>query len=89
VSRVVFFLVHEVKLAPNCGHQQTLLFPQILMIYECGEPRWNDDTDVGKPKNSEEKTYPAATLSTTNPTWTDRGADPGLCGGRPATNRLS
>jgi hypothetical protein len=28
---------------------------------------------------------PSATLSTTNPTW----IDPGLCGERPATNRLS
>jgi hypothetical protein len=31
----------------------------------------------------------SATLSTTNPTWKDPGANPGLCGGRPATNRLS
>jgi hypothetical protein len=28
-------------------------------------------------------------LSTTNPTWTDPGSNPGLRGGRPATNRLS
>jgi hypothetical protein len=28
-------------------------------------------------------------LYTTNPTWTDPGSNPGLCGGRPATNRLS
>jgi hypothetical protein len=32
---------------------------------------------------------PSATLSTTNPTWIDPGANPGLCGERPATNRLS
>jgi hypothetical protein len=32
-----------------------------------------------------EKTYPIATLSTTNPTWTDSG----LHGERPGTNRLS
>jgi hypothetical protein len=30
-----------------------------------------------------------ATLSTTNPTWTDPGSNPGLRGERPATNRLS
>jgi hypothetical protein len=58
------------------------------MIYAYGEPRWND-TDRGKPKNSEEKTCPSATLSTTNPTWTDHGAIPDLCGQRPMTNRLS
>ena len=27
--------------------------------------------------------------STTNPTWTDPGLNPGLRGGRPATNRLN
>ena len=35
------------------------------------------------------KTCPSATLSTTNPTWTDAGSNPGLRGQRPATNRLS
>jgi hypothetical protein len=32
---------------------------------------------------------PSATLSTTNPTWKDPGANPGLRGERPATNHLS
>jgi hypothetical protein len=32
---------------------------------------------------------PSATLSTTNPTWQDPGANPGRRGGKPATNRLS
>jgi hypothetical protein len=32
---------------------------------------------------------PSATLSTTNPTWIDPGANPSLRGERPATNRLS
>jgi hypothetical protein len=31
---------------------------------------------------------PSANLSTTNPTWIDPGANPGLRGERPATNRL-
>jgi hypothetical protein len=35
------------------------------------------------------ETLPSATLSTTNPTWIDPGANPGLRGERPATNRLS
>jgi hypothetical protein len=28
-------------------------------------------------------------LSTTNPTWPDRGSNPGRRGGKPANNRLS
>jgi hypothetical protein len=35
------------------------------------------------------KTCPSATLSTTNPTWTDLGSNRGLRSGRPAANRLS
>jgi hypothetical protein len=40
---------------------------------------------TGENRNTGRKTCPSATLSTTNPTWTD----PGLRGERPATNRLS
>jgi hypothetical protein len=49
--------------------------------------RWNE-IDRGKPMYSR-KTCPSVTLSTTNPTWTEPGSNPGLRGGRPATNRLS
>jgi hypothetical protein len=35
------------------------------------------------------KTCPSATLSTTKPTWTDPGSNPGFRGERPATNHLS
>jgi hypothetical protein len=35
------------------------------------------------------KTCPSATLSTTNPTWTDLGSNSGLRGERQATKRLS
>jgi hypothetical protein len=42
----------------------------------------------GKPKYSE-KTCPSTTLSTTNPTWREQGSNPGLRGGKPATNRVS
>jgi hypothetical protein len=35
------------------------------------------------------KTCPSDTLSTTKPTWTDPGLNPGLRGERPATIRLS
>jgi hypothetical protein len=56
------------------------------MIHEYGERRW-DDVDRGKPKNSE-KNLPSASLSTTNPTWTDLGANKGLRGERPANQFL-
>jgi len=41
------------------------------MIYESGEPRWND-SDRGKPKKSR-KFSPRATLFITSPTWTYSG----------------
>jgi hypothetical protein len=44
---------------------------------------------TGENRSTRRKTCPSATLSTTNPTWTDRGSNPGLRCGRPATNRLS
>jgi hypothetical protein len=43
---------------------------------------------VGKLKNLE-KTCPSATLSTTNPTWTNLGVNLGLFCERLATNHLS
>jgi hypothetical protein len=49
--------------------------------------RWNENWE-GKPMYSY-KTFPSATLSTTNPTWTDLGSNPARRGGKPATNRLS
>ena len=44
---------------------------------------------TGKNRSIQRKTYPSATLSTTNPTWTDQGSKPGLHGERPTSNRLS
>jgi hypothetical protein len=44
---------------------------------------------TGKNRSTRRKTCPSATLSTTNPIWTDPGSNPGLRGKRPATNRLS
>jgi hypothetical protein len=60
------------------------VFYQVLQLME---HQWNE-TDRGKPI-TRRKTCPSATLSTTNFTWTDPGSNPGLCGERPATNRLS
>jgi hypothetical protein len=42
----------------------------------------------GKPKYSEE-TYPSAVVPTTNPIQIDRGSNPSLCSGKPATGWLS
>jgi hypothetical protein len=44
---------------------------------------------TGKNRGTRRKTCPSATLSTTNPTCTDPGLNPGLRGERPATNRVS
>jgi hypothetical protein len=43
---------------------------------------------TGENRSTRGKTCPSATLSTTNPTWTDPGSNPGLRDGRPATNCL-
>jgi hypothetical protein len=43
----------------------------------------------GEKRSTRGKPGPSATLSTTNPTWTDPGSNPGLRGGRPAANRLN
>jgi hypothetical protein len=44
---------------------------------------------TGENRRTRGKTCPNATLSTTNPTWTETGSNPGLRGGTPAANRLS
>jgi Ca2+/Na+ antiporter len=76
-----------VGLVPKRGYLFTLAYYTFPRWYEFGERRWND-TDRGKPKNSG-KNLPSATLSTTNPTWIDPGANQGLRGDMPATNDLS
>jgi hypothetical protein len=54
------------------------------MIYNYGETQWNDIDRINL-----RKTCPSAILSTTNPTWTDPGANPGLHSERPVTNHLN
>jgi hypothetical protein len=44
---------------------------------------------TGENRRTRRKTRSSAILSTTNPTWIDPGANPGLRGERPATNDLS
>jgi len=46
-------------------------------------------TEWGKPKYSEKKTCPVATLYTTNPTWIGLGLNLNLCGNRSTTYCLS
>jgi hypothetical protein len=44
---------------------------------------------TGENRRTQRKICPSATLSTTNPTWIDPGANPGLRGERPVTDDLS
>jgi hypothetical protein len=62
-----------------------LFIPQ--MIYAYGEPRWND-TDRGKPKIWE-KILSHCHFVHHKFHMDQHGSKPGLCGERPATNRLS
>jgi hypothetical protein len=57
---------------------------QFFSFFQVMEQRWNE-IDKGK-QSTRGKTCPSDTLSTT---WTDPGSNPGLRGGRPATNSLS
>jgi hypothetical protein len=51
------------------------------------EPRWNNIDR--KKQETRRETSLSVTLSTTNPTCIDRGANPGARGERLATNHLS
>jgi hypothetical protein len=74
------------RLCPWIVATNRLLFiPQVT--YEYREQWWNY-TDRGKPKTSE-KNLSQCHLSTTNPTWSDLGANPSLHNEKPATNHLS
>jgi hypothetical protein len=44
---------------------------------------------TGESRRTRRKPFPSASLPTTNPTWTDLGANPGFRGERPATNHPS
>jgi hypothetical protein len=62
-------------MCPNCGHQRAY----------CSSPRWYMRVEghggimfTGENRRTRRKACPSATLSTTNPTRTDPGADPGV-----------
>jgi hypothetical protein len=57
--------------------------PQMMSVEQSVEWELAGETEVLG------ETCPSATLSTTNPTWLDRGWNPGRRGGKPATSRLS
>jgi hypothetical protein len=77
-----------VGLGPKRGCLLTLAYYTFPRWYEFGERRW-DDILTGENRRTRRKTCPSATLSTTNPTWIDPGANPGLRGKIPATSDLS
>jgi hypothetical protein len=64
----------------------TGLFFMPQMINEFGELRWKD-IDMGN-RRAWRKPFTSATLSITNPTWTNPGANPGLRGEGQATSRM-
>jgi hypothetical protein len=88
LSLRIFFPEGGVDLVPKRGCLLTLAYYTFPRWYEFGERRWNDIL-TGENRRTWRKTCPSATLSTTNPTWIDPGANPVLRGERPATNRLS
>jgi hypothetical protein len=51
------------------------------------EQRWND-LDRGKPKDSEKNVSQCQYVHTTNATWTDLDANPGLRVEKPVIDRL-
>jgi hypothetical protein len=51
------------------------------MVYEYGEPRWNDSD-----RKTKELGENPVTMFNTNPTWTNLGVNLGLCNHRPANN---
>jgi hypothetical protein len=70
----------------NCSHQQAC----------CSSPRWYLSIEshggmilTGENWRTQRETCPSATLSTTNPIWSDLGVNPGLCIEMPASNCLS
>jgi hypothetical protein len=73
---------------PKRGWLLTLAYYEFPRWYEFGERR-RSDILTGENRRTWRKTCPSATLSTTNPTWIDPGANPGLRGERPAINDLS
>jgi hypothetical protein len=87
MAQAVFSPEGVVGLVPKRGCLFTLAYYAFPRWHEFGERRWND-TLTGENRRTRRKTCSSVTLFTTNPTWIDLGAKPGLRGERPATNDL-
>jgi hypothetical protein len=72
-----FFLKVGVCLVPKRGCLLTLAYYAFSRRYEFRERKWNDIL-TGENRRTRRKSCPSATLSTTNPTWIDPGANPCL-----------
>jgi hypothetical protein len=84
-----FFVPEDgVGLVPRRRCLRTLAYYAFPRWYEFGEQQWNDIL-TGENQSTQRKTCLDATLSTTNPTCIDPGANLGLRGQTPATNGLS
>jgi hypothetical protein len=83
-GKLLFMLFISIRLddVPELWTPTGLFTPQLILVYLSMEPQW---TIIGKEKlKNSKKASQSATLSTTNPTWTNLG----LRGVRPATNPL-
>jgi hypothetical protein len=85
----LFLISHRLRLSPLGTAATTgLLFrPQMTDDDDCGTVG-GMRIDRGN-RGTRRKLAPTATLSTTNPTWTDPGSNLGLRGGKQVTNCLS
>jgi hypothetical protein len=75
----------------GCGSSSQAWMPTYVSILRIPQMIWVDGGMIltGENWRTRRKTCPSATLSTTNPTWIDPGANSGPRGERPATNDLS
>jgi hypothetical protein len=85
---IIFFPEGGVGPVPKLQCLLTLAYYAFPRRYEFRERILNYIV-TGENRRTRRKTCPSATLSTTNPTWIDQDANPGLRGERPATNDLS
>lgn len=89
---VYCFRVSAFFITMGLDHVSVQLWPLIgpLSVPQMIHERiWSSDGMIltGKTKG-QRKTCPSATLSTTKPTWTSLGANPGLLGEKPVSNCL-
>jgi hypothetical protein len=77
-----------VGVVPKRGYLLPLAYYAFPIRYEFEERRRNDIL-TGENRRTRRKTCPSVTLSTTNPTWIDPGANPSVRSQRPATNDRS